>query len=54
MVSSGGIFENCRPRIGDLRRVMFIVASLDRRFARPFRTGRTVKIACLARLVALR
>jgi hypothetical protein len=32
MVSSGGIFENCPSRIGDLRRMMFIAASLDRRF----------------------
>jgi hypothetical protein len=32
MVSSGGIFENCRPRIGKFRRMMFIAASLDHRF----------------------
>jgi hypothetical protein len=32
MVSSAGIFENCRPRLGDLRRMMFIAASLDRGF----------------------
>jgi len=32
MVSSAGIFENCRPRIGYLRRTMFIAVSLDHRF----------------------
>jgi hypothetical protein len=54
MVSSPGIFENCRPRIGDLGRMMFIAASVDHRSRAAVWTGRTVKIACLAPLVALR
>jgi hypothetical protein len=54
MVSSAGIIENRLPRIRDLRRMMFIAASLHPGLSRPFRVGRSVKIACLAPLVALR
>jgi hypothetical protein len=54
MVSSAGIFENCRRRIDDLRRMKFIAAAWITAFGRPFGTGKPVKIACLAPLVALR
>jgi hypothetical protein len=32
MVSSAGIFEKCRLRIGYFRRTMFIAVPLDHRF----------------------